>query len=269
MIAFQKARPAVLQPLALRGGWVGGMQPGMVMGPAGWHISMEWTEDEQRTLEEHLARFPPERYDALQRYVKLASMLPRKSVRDVALRCKWTINQQLLKKRKLEQAGKGPMGVVPKKPGGPGVPGRPVMPVPLVRGQHVGRGAGLGLPAWVLLCFAAWWPGWDGLPLLGCPSCRLRTRGFVVCCQGKLRLLSCCEFLALDLELVESDLHLLCIASSGCCLNCTRICFKGHLPSGSVSLAGNVFTAPSMPAMLLGILTLTKARSLLSMGHYL
>ncbi|GAB4823403.1 hypothetical protein N2152v2_010449 [Parachlorella kessleri] len=99
-------------------------------GPAGWHISLDWSEDEQRTLEEHLARFPPERYDALQRYVKLAAMLPRKSVRDVALRCKWTLHQQMLRKRKLEQGGggKGPMGMAAKKPAGAKPP---LMPMPL------------------------------------------------------------------------------------------------------------------------------------------
>lgn len=107
---------------------------------AAWHIAMDWTEDEQRTLEEHLQRFPPERYDALQRYVKLAAVLPRKTVRDVALRCKWTINQQLLKKRKLEAAGgKVPLGVA-KKPGGPGTgPKPPLMPMPLVRLGGAGR----------------------------------------------------------------------------------------------------------------------------------
>ena len=44
-----------------------GLPPGMVFAPSpAWHISLEWTDDEQRVLEDHLARFPPERYDALQ-----------------------------------------------------------------------------------------------------------------------------------------------------------------------------------------------------------
>lgn len=60
-----------------------------------------------------MARYPPDRFDSVQRYVKIAAMLPRKSVRDVALRVRWTVNQQLLKKRK---PGEAPMGA----PGGPG-----------------------------------------------------------------------------------------------------------------------------------------------------
>ena len=70
---------------------------------AQWNISLDWTEEEQRTFEAGLARYPPA-MDALQRYTKLAASLPRKSVRDVALRARWRVNQQLLKKRKgLEQ----------------------------------------------------------------------------------------------------------------------------------------------------------------------
>lgn len=182
----------------------------MITAGGAWHIALDWTEDEQRTLEDHLARFPPERYDALQRYVKLASLLPRKSVRDVALRCRWTLQQQvgvargrqpegrpapawwgsrawpcapppsstcqqaqprerqhqphscvraarhlsptfalwppavqMLKKRKLAEAGKGTMGMA-KKGVGPG--GKPMMPAPLVsfggRGREHSRRAG-------------------------------------------------------------------------------------------------------------------------------
>lgn len=106
------------------------MQPGMLLNAASWHITLDWSEDEQRTLEEHLQRFPPDRYDALQRYIKLAAILPRKTVRDVALRCKWTIQQQLIRKRKLAE---GAMGLAAKKPSIPGLgPGKsPLMPMPL------------------------------------------------------------------------------------------------------------------------------------------
>lgn len=108
------------------------MQPGMLLNAASWHITLDWSEDEQRTLEEHLQRFPPDWYDALQRYIKLAAILPRKTVRDVALRCKWTIQQQLIRKRKLAE---GAMGLAAKKPSIPGLgPGKsPLMPMPLVR----------------------------------------------------------------------------------------------------------------------------------------
>jgi hypothetical protein len=63
-------------------------------------VSLDWTEEEQRALEAGVQSHPPDRFDTVQRYVKIAAMLPRKSVRDVALRVRWTINQQLLKKRK-------------------------------------------------------------------------------------------------------------------------------------------------------------------------
>ena len=81
-------------------------------------------------------------------------MLPRKSVRDVALRCRWTLNQQLLKKRKPGEPLVPPAGVGAKKPlgAGPGLlpPKAPALPpVPMVRrlvcvcgGPGQGCGAG-------------------------------------------------------------------------------------------------------------------------------
>lgn len=90
---------------------------------AQWNISLDWTEEEQRTFEAGLARYPPA-MDAPQRYVKLAASLPRKSVRDVALRARWRVNQQLLKKRKgLEQQLAAPAARKHGLPlGAPGVP---------------------------------------------------------------------------------------------------------------------------------------------------
>ncbi|KAL4853147.1 hypothetical protein ACK3TF_005841 [Chlorella vulgaris] len=70
------------------------------LAPPSWPVSLDWTEEEQRALEAGVQSHPPDRFDTVQRYVKIAAMLPRKSVRDVALRVRWTINQQLLKKRK-------------------------------------------------------------------------------------------------------------------------------------------------------------------------
>lgn len=88
----------------------------------------------------HPARPPSPLPPAPQRYVKIAAMLPRKSVRDVALRCRWTLNQQLLKKRKPGEALVPPAGALgggAKKPLGaaPGLmpqqaPALP--PVPMV-----------------------------------------------------------------------------------------------------------------------------------------
>lgn len=64
-------------------------------------------------------------------------MLPRKSVRDVALRARWTINQQMLKKRKPGELAPG-VAAGAKKPLAPGgllPPKAPQLPpVPMVRG---------------------------------------------------------------------------------------------------------------------------------------
>ena len=89
--------------------------------PPPYAVALDWTEEEQRALEAGMVRYPPDRFDLVQRYVKIAAMLPRKSVRDVALRVRWTINQQLLKKRKPGEAPLGALQAVAKKPlGTPG-----------------------------------------------------------------------------------------------------------------------------------------------------
>eukprot|EP00887_Chlorella_sp_A99_P007494 scaffold2.g7494.t1 len=82
-----------------------GPQPGLpappqalMLPPAAWQVSLDWTEEEQRALEAALARYPPERVPVAERYIKIAAMLPRKSVRDVTLRVRWTIQHQLGKK---------------------------------------------------------------------------------------------------------------------------------------------------------------------------
>lgn len=70
-----------------------------------WNVSLDWTEEEQRALESCMARFPPDHFDPVQRCVKTATLLPRKSVRDVALRMKWTtVNQHELRKRRLDES---------------------------------------------------------------------------------------------------------------------------------------------------------------------
>lgn len=96
------------------------MQPmppgGSLLSTAGWGVSMEWSEEEQRTLENCMMRFPSERFDPLQRYIRIAAALPRKTVRDVALRVRWTILQHQLRKR---------TGIDPRKPGMPPMPPKP------------------------------------------------------------------------------------------------------------------------------------------------
>lgn len=106
------------------------------LAPPTWPVALDWTEEEQRALEAGVQRYPPDRFDMVQRYVKIAAMLPRKSVRDVALRVRWTVNQQLLKKRKPGEALM-PMAPGAKKaavPGGMLPPKAPTLPpVPMVR----------------------------------------------------------------------------------------------------------------------------------------
>lgn len=72
-------------------------QQALILPPASWGVSLDWTDEEQRALEAAMAQFPPERASVAERYIKIAAMLPRKSVRDVALRARWTLQQQLRK----------------------------------------------------------------------------------------------------------------------------------------------------------------------------
>lgn len=82
-----------------------------------WGVSLEWTDEEQKSLEALMYRYTPERMDPVQRYVRIAAALPRKSVRDVALRVRWTMQQQL--KRRAGDQGSAPMGVAGMGPGNP------------------------------------------------------------------------------------------------------------------------------------------------------
>ncbi|KAL4423702.1 hypothetical protein ABPG75_001003 [Micractinium tetrahymenae] len=113
--------------------------PGFIAPPT-FQVALDWTEEEQRALEAGLQRYPPEHFDLVQRYVKIAAMLPRKSVRDVALRARWTINQQLLKKRKPGELPPGAAAAGAKKPlgmaGGLLPPKAPqIPPVPMMSGM--------------------------------------------------------------------------------------------------------------------------------------
>jgi Protein of unknown function (DUF3755) len=95
------------------------MHPGglaTLVNPSGWGISLDWTEEEQRTLESYMIRYPAERMDPLQRYVRIAFALPRKNVRDIALRVRWTNMQAQMKRR---------TGLDPR-----GAPGMPPLPLP-------------------------------------------------------------------------------------------------------------------------------------------
>ncbi|KAH6809225.1 histone H2A deubiquitinase [Perilla frutescens var. frutescens] len=61
-------------------------------------ISMDWTPDEQTLLEEGLAKYATE--SNIIRYAKIAVQLKNKTVRDVALRCRWMTKKEISKRRK-------------------------------------------------------------------------------------------------------------------------------------------------------------------------
>eukprot|EP00252_Welwitschia_mirabilis_P004716 TRINITY_DN15003_c0_g1_i3.p1 TRINITY_DN15003_c0_g1~~TRINITY_DN15003_c0_g1_i3.p1 ORF type:complete len:262 (-),score=69.71 TRINITY_DN15003_c0_g1_i3:454-1239(-) len=59
-------------------------------------LSLVWTAEEQSILEDGLAKFANE--TSILRYIKVAALLREKTVRDVALRCKWMSVQSAQKK---------------------------------------------------------------------------------------------------------------------------------------------------------------------------
>lgn len=61
-------------------------------------LSLEWTSEEQARLEELLAKYPSE--SSTLRYAKIAKELGDKTVRDVALRCRWMSKKESGKRRK-------------------------------------------------------------------------------------------------------------------------------------------------------------------------
>ncbi|GAV68402.1 DUF3755 domain-containing protein, partial [Cephalotus follicularis] len=61
-------------------------------------ISVDWTPDEQSTLDDFLAKYASE--SKVVRYAKIAMQLKDKTVRDVALRCRWMTKKENGKRRK-------------------------------------------------------------------------------------------------------------------------------------------------------------------------
>ncbi|KAJ8538562.1 hypothetical protein K7X08_027783 [Anisodus acutangulus] len=61
-------------------------------------VSMDWTLEEQALLEEGLVKYASE--TSISCYAKIAISLKNKTVRDVALRCKWTSKKENSKRRK-------------------------------------------------------------------------------------------------------------------------------------------------------------------------
>ncbi|WJX45129.1 hypothetical protein P8452_32032 [Trifolium repens] len=64
-------------------------------------LAVEWSLDEQYRLEEGLANYANE--PSIMKYIKIAAALPDKTVRDVALRCRWLTR----KRRKSEEHSTG------------------------------------------------------------------------------------------------------------------------------------------------------------------
>ncbi|XP_039125740.1 uncharacterized protein LOC120261812 [Dioscorea cayenensis subsp. rotundata] len=67
-------------------------------------LAIEWTSEEQTILEDGLAKYASDA--SLIRYAKIAMELQDKTVRDVALRCRWMTKKESGKRRKEELARK-------------------------------------------------------------------------------------------------------------------------------------------------------------------
>ncbi|CAA7050474.1 unnamed protein product [Microthlaspi erraticum] len=65
--------------------------------------AMNWTSEEQAILSDGLARYSLE--PTISRYAKIASRLQNKTIRDVALRCKWIYKKESNKRRKEDHNG--------------------------------------------------------------------------------------------------------------------------------------------------------------------
>ncbi|XP_026380550.1 uncharacterized protein LOC113275286 isoform X2 [Papaver somniferum] len=63
-------------------------------------LAVDWSLPEQTRLEEGLVRYADE--PSIMRYIKIAALLPDKTVRDVALRCRW-MTKENGKRRKQEE----------------------------------------------------------------------------------------------------------------------------------------------------------------------
>ncbi|XP_024532007.1 uncharacterized protein LOC9640207 [Selaginella moellendorffii] len=64
-------------------------------------LAVEWSAEEQSILDESLHTFGSEA--GVWKYIKIAALLSDKSVRDVALRCRWMAKKEVGKRRKAEE----------------------------------------------------------------------------------------------------------------------------------------------------------------------
>ncbi|KAF3794946.1 hypothetical protein EJ110_NYTH04642 [Nymphaea thermarum] len=68
-------------------------------------LAVDWSPEEQSILEKGLMKYAGEAN--IMKYVKIASELREKTVRDVALRCRWMTRKESGKRRKLEDCYSG------------------------------------------------------------------------------------------------------------------------------------------------------------------
>ncbi|KAG0582792.1 hypothetical protein KC19_3G086200 [Ceratodon purpureus] len=68
-------------------------------------LDLEWSPSEQSILNDGLAQFSNES-SSMSKYVKIAALLPEKTVRDVALRCHWLSKNEDAKRKGEELAAK-------------------------------------------------------------------------------------------------------------------------------------------------------------------
>ncbi|KAJ7563792.1 hypothetical protein O6H91_03G126100 [Diphasiastrum complanatum] len=64
-------------------------------------LASDWSAEEQNILDDGLVEFENE--INLWKYIKIAARLPEKTVRDVAMRCRWMTKKELGKRRKVEE----------------------------------------------------------------------------------------------------------------------------------------------------------------------
>lgn len=64
-------------------------------------LAVEWSPEEQSILEGGLSKYADELN--ILKYIKISAMLPEKTVRDVALRCRWMTRKENGKRRKSEE----------------------------------------------------------------------------------------------------------------------------------------------------------------------
>ena len=67
--------------------------------------STDWTPEEQVALDATLDKYPAARHSALERYLRAAAALPKKTARDVALRVRWLATSAHASKRRLADDG--------------------------------------------------------------------------------------------------------------------------------------------------------------------